>query len=413
MKKILFIFLSFFAFNQVAFADYVLNCEYLIQISGSDYVKYKFEYDGNSLHRYAVKGEYVEGLTYKFKELTYGYGENKNEIYNFLLYNKDEELTKSTWPNKVIDNSVDSAGTVSDVIDTAYTNKACPSAAFDYNEGSISFINSTSSAPGDSYVTSPKPSGSEGEEPNDPSNPDNPGGETTNPPVLVQECISTAKGTDFNHDVNVKLETYSDGQRSIKVYFTISDEEFSDSKSYTDGQSLTFQISTINNNVYSFTISKEDLAILFEDYDSSTHKFSCYEKELYIISQSSANNFVISTQPANDKNGDLNLDIDIPFGDVNCNSYLGNPKINNTPAYYLQFAFDLIKYIAIILLLVLTIVDFAKAVINGKNPEEMKKALNNSIKRLIIAVVIFFLPILIKFVLTLAGIYSPSTCDIR
>ena len=59
----------------------------------------------------------------------------------------------------------------------------------------------------------------------------------------------------------------------------------------------------------------------------------------------------------------------------------------------------------------MTGVEFGKALASS-NQDAMKKALQNTIKRLIIAVIIFLLPILVEFILTLLGIYSPSTCGI-
>lgn len=112
-----------------------------------------------------------------------------------------------------------------------------------------------------------------------------------------------------------------------------------------------------------------------------------------------------------DKDGKLDLDLDLDFDGESCDSYLGNPKTKGTPASYLQFVFDLMKYLALIILFVMTIFEFGKATVSS-NQDAMKKAMQNTIKRLIIAIVIFFLPILINFILTLLGIYSPSTCGI-
>ena len=102
------------------------------------------------------------------------------------------------------------------------------------------------------------------------------------------------------------------------------------------------------------------------------------------------------------------VDLDTSKG---CESYLGNPTEPGDPAYYLQFVFDLMKYLAIILLFVLTAVEFGKATI-ASNQDAIKKAIQNTIKRFIIAVIIFFLPSLIEFLLTLMGVYSASTCGI-
>lgn len=108
---------------------------------------------------------------------------------------------------------------------------------------------------------------------------------------------------------------------------------------------------------------------------------------------------------------DLPIDFDIAQG---CESYLGNPEdsTNKPPAYYLQFSFNLMKYIAIILLLVLTVIEYAKAVASS-NQDAIKKATMNTVKRLILAAVIFMLPMLIEFLFKVLGIYSSTTCGIK
>lgn len=107
----------------------------------------------------------------------------------------------------------------------------------------------------------------------------------------------------------------------------------------------------------------------------------------------------------------IKIDFDTTKG---CESYLGNPKdnINKPPAYYLQFTFNLIKYVAIILLLVLSVVDYGKAVASS-NQDAIKKATMNTVKRIIIAAVVFMLPMLIEFLFKILGLYSSTTCGIK
>lgn len=110
---------------------------------------------------------------------------------------------------------------------------------------------------------------------------------------------------------------------------------------------------------------------------------------------------------------DVILDFDTSKG---CASYLGTTafvanKSVQDPAYYLQFLFNLVKYAALILLFVLTAVEFGKAMVSN-NQDAMKKAINNTFKRIIIAIIIFFLPILIEFIFQLLGIYSAEGCGI-
>lgn len=100
------------------------------------------------------------------------------------------------------------------------------------------------------------------------------------------------------------------------------------------------------------------------------------------------------------------------FSADDCESLLGFTDRKSDPAYYLQFVFNLMKYAGIILLLVLTIIDLVKYVLSGSQ-DGMKKIGITAVKRLIICVVIFFLPILIKYLLELFGIYGSGTCNIK
>ena len=68
------------------------------------------------------------------------------------------------------------------------------------------------------------------------------------------------------------------------------------------------------------------------------------------------------------------------------------------------------KYIAPILVIILTILDFIKA-LAAQNDDDMKKAQGKFIKRLIVAALLFLLPLIINFALKTFGFYS-SSCDI-
>lgn len=95
------------------------------------------------------------------------------------------------------------------------------------------------------------------------------------------------------------------------------------------------------------------------------------------------------------------------FGDPTDDGYIsGTPSL----AYYLQKALDIIKYLGIVICIVLTIVDFAKALFS--NDKDMLKPLSKkAISRLIYAVILFFLPIIVKTLLTIVGAYG--TCGIK
>ena len=81
---------------------------------------------------------------------------------------------------------------------------------------------------------------------------------------------------------------------------------------------------------------------------------------------------------------------------------LGEIKID------LQNVFNFIKIILPLLIIGLSSVDFIKA-ITAKDDKDVKKAFSKLIKRLVLAVVFFFLPILINVLLDLFMINS-SVC---
>ena len=93
-----------------------------------------------------------------------------------------------------------------------------------------------------------------------------------------------------------------------------------------------------------------------------------------------------------------------------CDSVFGSPTKPDYPAYWIQLVLDVIKYIAIVALLGLSIADFVKAIVSD-DKDALKKAGITSFKRFIYCVIIFFLPILVNFLMELFGFYSD--CDFR
>ena len=69
-----------------------------------------------------------------------------------------------------------------------------------------------------------------------------------------------------------------------------------------------------------------------------------------------------------------------------------------------------VKYILPALVIILTMLDFIKA-IAAQNDDDMKKAQGKFVKRLIVAALLFLLPLIINFVLQTFGFYD-SNCDI-
>lgn len=109
------------------------------------------------------------------------------------------------------------------------------------------------------------------------------------------------------------------------------------------------------------------------------------------------NNVVITSNIKSELNRNISV--------MDCTSYLGSPDNVDHPAYWLQKILDIMKYVAIIALLVLVILDFIKATVNN-DKDALIKAGSTSMKRFIYCVLLFFVPTIVKLVLELFGIYS-------
>ena len=97
---------------------------------------------------------------------------------------------------------------------------------------------------------------------------------------------------------------------------------------------------------------------------------------------------------------------------LECAGLLGSVTNPDEPAYYISMSFNIIKYLATILLIVFTIVDYIKAVVS-KDDEELSKTNAKFVKRFIFAIIIFVLPSLIIMVLEWGGLINdPSICGI-
>ena len=70
---------------------------------------------------------------------------------------------------------------------------------------------------------------------------------------------------------------------------------------------------------------------------------------------------------------------------------------------YLQSALKLLRWVALVLMIILGVLDFVKAAM-ADDQDALKKAWQHFIKRLIAVIILFLLPILIDFVLYIAGL---------
>lgn len=111
----------------------------------------------------------------------------------------------------------------------------------------------------------------------------------------------------------------------------------------------------------------------------------------------------------NNQNNSSEDNLNGGISQLSCNSLLGNPKNDEDPAYYLTVAFKVMRYVAIILLIVMSIIDFVGSVA-AQDDDALKKAVNKMIKRAIMCVLIFILPTIIEYVLQFIDDISIKDC---
>ena len=99
----------------------------------------------------------------------------------------------------------------------------------------------------------------------------------------------------------------------------------------------------------------------------------------------------------------MKYDITLDFsGGEGCDGLLGDTTDPNDPAYYIRLILLVMRYAAVALAVILGMIDFFKAIIS-QDKEAVMKAAKTSGYRLAFAVIIFFLPIVIDFIMGLLG----------
>ena len=88
------------------------------------------------------------------------------------------------------------------------------------------------------------------------------------------------------------------------------------------------------------------------------------------------------------------------------------PKNEDDFAWLLQEIFNVVKYVGPFLLLVLSSIDFAKTIIQNDD-ESMQKAQKRLFTRIILVLLLFFIPDLVMVILGIFGLTDDPTCGIE
>lgn len=389
MKKYLILFASFFLLgilNVNAEANPLMQCDYNVRLWYNDfeddymYIKYRVVYmdDGTiqQLMPQFSNATYSEGTTtwtglVNFEPTTFIGGA---EISGSLPYTTSEFTAED--------------------MQEYYENKSCPYFTLESNGTSYTF------EPTDSNLTNSQLSiySTNGTI----TLYDESGGEIiVEPPKVTTSCSFE---TADNSGITVEFLMYDNGDKFLKTYFTDRGDDSAQEIKVEEEGVLAHLTNDSGTTTYTIYLPQEEISNIYNQTSSqeASNTFTCPSSDRVLLLPDVEGGYTITTEKEN-----VNPDNGLDFTTDGCSSYLGDVNNEGSPAYYLDLAFNIIKYVVIVLLFVLTIIDLAKAIPSGK-PEDLKKVGVRAIKRLLIAVIVFFLPILINFVLELLGVITDN-----
>lgn len=142
-------------------------------------------------------------------------------------------------------------------------------------------------------------------------------------------------------------------------------------------------------------------------------------KVVGISTQSSSNSSSTGSNgsSSSSSNGHIFSDVStintIDTKNVNCKNIFTDTSTGNLNGLgeSLQMLFNIIKIAAVGITIILSSIDYIKA-ITAHDDSELKKANQRTIKRVIIGAAIFFLPFILDILFHLFGLYDISTCNI-
>jgi len=168
----------------------------------------------------------------------------------------------------------------------------------------------------------------------------------------------------------------------------------------------TLAISNINQDSYDETNAeekveegKQNVEKYCDKNSSSYDEKKCAESKIVSNATEDTASNIVTYNPKVDTQ-------DFGLSTITCETiFLDNGKYNSTYKL-LNSVFKFIQYLGIVLASVLSIVDFIK-VVPTQDKDVLKKATNKSLIRLMIAILLFFVPIILNLILQLIGFNSP------
>lgn len=225
--------------------------------------------------------------------------------------------------------------------------------------------------------------------------------ENWSPPVQSYTCDMLKNGT-----ADLETPLVQDFSKNF-LYGKSLPEFIKNSTAYIKGlEKLKNEISSLEKKC------NEEIKEKFENGDITEEEYQENIRE----NESGANNLhgQLDSAKENILNGTGSLgNVNIDSNKATCTSLLGDPtdKVTKPPAFYLQIIFDIMKYAAILILIVFSIMDFLGAV-TSQDDNAIKKAMSKLMTRMVLCLIIFIIPMVLTFIFELIGVFTPSTCGI-
>ena len=169
------------------------------------------------------------------------------------------------------------------------------------------------------------------------------------------------------------------------------------------------------NNKDIVEIDEDFIKILFTDESKLDKIYRCVTKEgnkfKYTLSKENNNNKKDLSK--NDNQGYGSTSYNGSKGAESCkDAILGSPSDPDSVAWLLQKVLNYLKVLGPMIILVMSGIDFTKAIISGDD-ETMQKCYKRLITRLILAVVLFFAPTLVTVILETFGFMGDPICGLQ
>lgn len=183
-----------------------------------------------------------------------------------------------------------------------------------------------------------------------------------------------------------------------------------------DGKVFSSINKTMNiDNKSVISIDKNLIKKSFTNNDNLINIYRCVSKEgkNYKYYLASNKKYCKNDLSSNDGQGEKALNYNASFGEgEDCNSILGNPTNPNSPAWLLKKLLDYLKILGPMIVLVMSSIDFIKALL-ASDDESMQKAYKKLITRLVLALLLFFIPELVELLLEIFGFMTDPLCGLK